>query len=108
MQTDPSKIRQLLKKTTHFDKDERFMATSDLTTELEKVDGKLDSSLQTPIRDAILKQLDDSSNDVQAIACRCLSAIVQKFNAEQVEEIVDKLGGLLVNGKMELRDIISS
>ena len=70
MSTDPSKIRQLLKKTTHFDKDERFMATSDLTSELEKVDGKLDSSLQTPIRDAILKQLDDTSNDVQAIACR--------------------------------------
>jgi len=105
MQPDPSKIRALLKKTQHFDKDERFMATSDLASELEKVEGQLDSSLQTPIRDAILKQLDDTSNDVQSIACKCLCSIVQKFVSEQVEEIVDKLGSLLVNGKFELRDI---
>jgi len=105
MQPDPSKIRALLKKTQHHDKDERFMATSDLAAELEKVEGQLDSSLQTPIRDAILKQLDDPSNDVQSIACNCLCKIVQKFVSEQVEEIVDKLGQLLVNGKMELRDI---
>jgi len=105
MQPDPSKIRALLKKTQHHDKDERFMATSDLAAELEKVEGQLDSSLQTPIRDAILKQLDDPSNDVQSIACNCLCKIVQKFVSEQVEEIVDKLGSLLVNGKMELRDI---
>eukprot|EP00486_Rosalina_sp_Unknown_P000289 CAMPEP_0201568816 /NCGR_PEP_ID=MMETSP0190_2-20130828/10097_1 /ASSEMBLY_ACC=CAM_ASM_000263 /TAXON_ID=37353 /ORGANISM="Rosalina sp." /LENGTH=393 /DNA_ID=CAMNT_0047990387 /DNA_START=90 /DNA_END=1268 /DNA_ORIENTATION=+ len=107
MQPDPSKIRALLKKTQHHDKDERFMATSDLATELEKVEGQLDSSLQTPIRDAILKQLDDPSNDVQSIACKCLCSIVQKFVCEQVEEIVDKLGSLLVNGKFELRDIYS-
>ena len=107
MQPDPSKIRALLKKTQHHDKDERFMATSDLASELEKVDGQLDSSLQTPIRDAILKQLDDPSNDVQSIACKCLCSIVQKFVCEQVEEIVDKLGYLLVNGKFELRDIYS-
>ena len=81
------------------------MATSDLAAELEKVEGRLDSSLQTPIRDAILKQLDDPSNDVQSIACNCLCKIVQKFVSEQVEEIVDKLGQLLVSGKMELRDI---
>ncbi|ETO22841.1 hypothetical protein RFI_14352 [Reticulomyxa filosa] len=122
MQTDAKNIRELLKKTQHHDKDERFMATSDLTAELEKVEGQLDASLQTPIRDAIMKQLDDPSNDVQAIACNCynnkeiiyllnlkkkksLSAIVQKFSCEQVEEITDKLGMLLVEGRMELRDI---
>ena len=102
---DASKIRELLKKTTHFDKDERFMATSDLAEALEQVEGQLDTSLQTPIRDAILKQLDDPSNDVQSIACQCLCRIVEKFLVEQVEEIVDKLGSLLVNGKFELRDI---
>ena len=105
MQPDATKIRKLLKKTQHHDKDERYMATSDLTNELEKVDGLLDSSLQTPIRDAILKQLDDVNNDVQAQAIRCLVAITQKFNAEQVEEIVDKLGVRLVESSMEIRDI---
>jgi len=105
MQPDPNTIRNLLKKTAHFDKDERFMATSDLITEFEKIEGQLDSTLQTPVRDAIIKELDDVSNDVQAIACRCLSTVVKKFNVEQVEEIIDKLGSSLVEGKMELRDI---
>merc|ERR1719163_2621125 len=104
---DTAKIRELLKLTKHHDKDERFMATSDLTAELEKVDGQLDSGLQTPIRDAILTQLDDPSNDVQAIACRCLAAVVQKFAGVQVEEIVDKLGQLLLTGRTEIRDIYS-
>merc|ERR1719510_2772999 len=104
---DAQKIRQLLKKTRHFDKDERFMATSDLQRELDQIEGQLNSGLQGPIRDAILKQLDDSSNDVQAIACRCLATCVKKFNREQVDEIVDKVGELLNTGRTELRDIYS-
>ena len=48
----------------------RFMATSDLTGELEKIEGQLDASLQSPIRDAIVNRLDDSSGDVQAIAVK--------------------------------------
>eukprot|EP01084_Bolivina_argentea_P078413 142273_1 len=107
MQPDPSKIRALLKKTQHHDKDERYMATSDLISELEKIEGEIDSSLQTPIRDAILKQLDDNSNDVQSVAAKCLCSIVQKFVCEQVEEIVDKLGLLVINGRFKLRDIYS-
>eukprot|EP01083_Nonionella_stella_P042265 114251_1 len=103
--SDVKSIRKLLEQTRHHDKDERFMATSDLTTELQKVEGELDLSLQTPIRNAILGQLDDNSNDVQAIAVKCLSAIVQKFRMSEVQEIVTKLGSLVVTGKSELRDI---
>jgi len=102
---DAQKIRQLLKKTKHFDKDERFMATSDLNRELEGIEGKLSGGLQRPIRDAILGQLDDSSNDVQAIACRCLATCARKFNVEQVDEIVEKVANLLITGRSELRDI---
>jgi len=102
---DAQKIRQLLKKTKHFDKDERFMATSDLNRELEVIEGQLSGGLQRPIRDAILGQLDDTSNDVQAIACRCLATCARKFNVEQVDEIVEKVAKLLISGRAELRDI---
>jgi cullin-associated NEDD8-dissociated protein 1 len=102
---EAAKIRELLKQTSHHDKDERFMAISDLSEELDKVDGRLDSSLQVPIRDAIMKRLEDASNDVQTQACNCLSAIVKKFEVKHVDSIVEKLGDLLVSGTMEQRDI---
>jgi hypothetical protein len=54
--------------TENIDKDERFMATSDLMNELEAFEGKVDAALQTQIRDAIIKELDDKSADVQTIA----------------------------------------
>jgi len=101
------KIRKLLEKTKHYDKDERFMATSDLNRELEGIEGQLSAGLQRPIRDAILGQLDDTSNDVQAIACRCLATCAKKFNIEQVDEIVEKVANLLITGRAELRDIYS-
>ena len=52
------------------------MATSDLTQELESNEGLVDATLQGPIRNAILKQLEDSSTDVQTVAvkwcaCKC-------------------------------------
>ena len=46
------------------------MATSDLTTELSQVEGLLEASLQVPVRNAILKQLDDTSIEVQAVAVK--------------------------------------
>lgn len=61
--------------TQHYDSDERYMATSDLTSELSQVEGLLEPSLQVPLRNAILKQLDDKSIEVQAVAvkwCTCL------------------------------------
>lgn len=44
--------------TRHHDKDERFMATSDLTTELDAIDA-IEKGLQGPVRDAIVSQLSD-------------------------------------------------
>ena len=40
------KINELIKKSSHYDADERYMAISDLTEELGKYDGKIESSLQ--------------------------------------------------------------
>ncbi len=72
------------------------MATSDIITEFEQYDGVIESSLQEAVRNAVLKQLEDSSIDVQAVAVKCLSILVKKFNQDIILDIVSKLGGLVV------------
>jgi hypothetical protein len=56
---------------------------------------------------AVLKQLDDKSNDVQSIAVKCLGILVTKVQVAQVADICAKLCDLILNGKQELRDIYS-
>lgn len=50
-------ISALLEKTSNWDKDERYMATNDLITELGKEGVKLDDVMEKRISAAILKQL---------------------------------------------------
>lgn len=106
MRANEDKIAQLLDKTTNFDKDERYMATSDLCVELNK-DVGLGPYLEPKICAAVLKQLDDKSNDVQSIAVKCLGILVTKVQVAQVADICAKLCDLVLNGKPELRDIYS-
>ncbi|GMF42945.1 unnamed protein product [Phytophthora fragariaefolia] len=77
------------------------MATSDLCVELNK-----DVELGV-VCAAVLKQLDDKSNDVQSIAVKCLGILVTKVQVAQVADICAKLCDLILNGKPELRDIYS-
>ncbi|CAM9727695.1 unnamed protein product [Chrysoparadoxa australica] len=98
-------LNQLLEKTSDFDKDERYMATTDLNTELQK-DLKLDAAMERRICTAVLKQLDDKSNDVQA-SVKCLGTLIKKVQEAQLGEICDKLCSLILQGKAELRDIYS-
>jgi hypothetical protein len=58
----------LFSQAENIDKDERFMAISDLMHALDAYEGKLDTTQQTQIRDTIIKVLDDKSADVQTIA----------------------------------------
>ncbi|ETI56808.1 hypothetical protein L916_00738 [Phytophthora nicotianae] len=106
MRANEDKIAQLLDKTTDFDKDERYMATSDLCVELNK-DVDLGPYLEPKVCAAVLKQLDDKSNDVQSIAVKCLGILVTKVQVSQVADICAKLCDLILNGKSELRDIYS-
>ncbi|GAB5360131.1 hypothetical protein AAMO2058_000601000 [Amorphochlora amoebiformis] len=105
MSANISLIYQLIKNTGHHDNDTRYMATHDLITELDKVD-VLEQSLQVRIRQAIIAQLDDKNTDVQTVAVRCLSTLVQKFDGEQVADIVGKLGSLVADAKQSAnRDV---
>ncbi|KAG9412449.1 Cullin-associated NEDD8-dissociated protein 1 [Aphanomyces cochlioides] len=106
MQGNTNSFVALLEKTTDFDKDERYMATSDLCNELQH-DVELGPDLERKICAAVLKQLDDKSNDVQSIAVKCLGILVTKVQEKQVGDICEKLCDLILNGKPELRDIYS-
>mmetsp|Transcript_19663 Transcript_19663/g.36390 ORF Transcript_19663/g.36390 Transcript_19663/m.36390 type:complete len:1244 (+) Transcript_19663:1-3732(+) len=82
------------------------MATSDICTELQN-DVKFPSNTERQICQAVLKQLDDSSHDVQAVAVRCLSILVKKVDQAQVTDICSKLCSLILEEKAELRDMYS-
>ena len=82
------------------------MGTSDLCNELQK-DLKIDATMEIRICAAVLKRLDDTSNDVQSKAIQCLGILLRKVQQEQIFEICDKLCTLILEGSDELRDIYS-
>lgn len=119
----------LLKKTEHYDKDERYMAISDLCEALKRnaahansaeVVGspsagnaassssypQIDSQTERRICSAVLSLLDDSSNDVQTVAVKTLSVLLSTVQEEQVVEIAERLCTLVLDqSKSDLRDV---
>jgi len=101
-------VAALLKKTSHYDKDERYMATSDLCEVLKKqtTDNTLDSNTERQICTAVLRLLHDKSNDVQAVAVKTLGVLLTVTGTEQVLEIADSLADQVLDAsKTELRDV---
>jgi cullin-associated NEDD8-dissociated protein 1 len=100
-------VHALLKKTSHYDKDERYMATSDLCEVLKKQsDGTLDASTERQICTAVLRLLHDKSNDVQAVAVKTLGVLLTTVQQEQVLEIAESLADQVLDAsKSELRDV---
>lgn len=101
-----SHLNTLIEKTSNWDKDERYMATNDICNEISK-EIKIDEATERRICAAVLKQLDDKSNDVQSVAVKCLAILLKKVQHAQVAEICEKLSSLLLDGKDALRDIYS-
>ena len=52
------------------DKDYRYMATSDLLSELNKESFKADQDLESKLTNIILQQLEDASGDVSGLAVK--------------------------------------
>lgn len=116
-------IGQLLEKIEHYDKDERYMATSDLCEVLKKhaaasnknqdVDmmdiqnnPTIDAASERKICQAVLRRVDDPSNDVQAIAVKTLGVLVTCVHEDQVVAIAGRLGALVLDKtKSALRDV---
>jgi hypothetical protein len=107
-------INALLKKTENYDKDERYMALSDLCEVVKRYAsasacegyGKIDSTTERRICTAVLSLLKDKSNDVQAVALKTLGVLLTTVQEEQVLEIADSLTDqILDQSKSELRDV---
>ena len=112
-------IQSLLEKTEHYDKDERYMATSDLCELLKRPGNSpsqssssgssnkiFDSETERRICTAVLRLLHDKSNDVQAVAVKTLGVLLTTVPQELVSEIGDSLADqVLDTGKSELRDV---
>lgn len=117
-------VSELLKKIENYDKDERYMATSDLCEVLKKHaaasssnNGEdvemsdintptIDSATERRICEAVLRRVDDSSNDVQAIAVKTLGVLVTCVHEDQVVTIAERLGALVLDkSKSALRDV---
>ncbi|KAJ1440484.1 armadillo-type protein [Ochromonadaceae sp. CCMP2298] len=80
------------------------MATTDLCSALSR-DIKIDENMEQRICAAVLKQLDDQSNDVQSVAVKCLAIITKKVQAQQISDVCLKLCSLILEGKDALRDV---
>ena len=84
------------------------MAVSDVCNLLSSTDSNsaaLDSSLERRVCAAILQRLDDTSNDVQSVAVKCLAVLLVRVREESVMTICDKLCEMVIKGKEELRDV---
>lgn len=108
--SNSASINALLKKTEHYDKDERYMATSDLCEVLKRHSSgegmSMDSTTERRICTAVLRLLHDKSNDVQAIAVKTLGVLLCCTKEEQVLEIADSLADQVLDAnKSELRDV---
>ena len=112
-------IAVLLKKTTHYDKDERYMALSDLCELLKKqlserstpsFDSHMDVHTERDICTTILRLLHDKSNDVQAIAVKTLGVLILTIqNVDLMNEIANSLLDQIIDlQKVELRDIYTA
>ncbi|VAI12981.1 unnamed protein product [Triticum turgidum subsp. durum] len=100
-------ITGILEKMTGKDKDYRYMATSDLLSELNKESFKADQDLESKLTNIVLQQLEDASGDVSGLAVKCLAPLVKKVSKDRVVEMTDKLCDKLLNGKEQHRDIAS-
>ncbi|XP_055985466.1 cullin-associated NEDD8-dissociated protein 2 [Sorex fumeus] len=105
MSTAAFHISGLLEKMSSSDKDFRFMATSDLMSELQKDSIQLDEDSERKVVTMLLRLLEDKSGEVQNLAVKCLGPLVGKVKEYQVETIVDALCTNMRSDKEQLRDI---
>uniref|UniRef100_A0A0E0G1V5 Cullin-associated NEDD8-dissociated protein 1 n=1 Tax=Oryza nivara TaxID=4536 RepID=A0A0E0G1V5_ORYNI len=100
-------ITTILEKMTGKDKDYRYMATSDLLSELNKEGFKADQDIEPKLTTTVLQQLEDASGDVSGLAVKCLAPLVKKVGEDRVVEMTNILCDKLLNGKDQHRDTAS-
>eukprot|EP00210_Caulerpa_lentillifera_P004245 g4049.t1 len=73
------------------DKDFRFMATSDLLTELQKEQIRFDWETEKRLCNVILQKMKDTAGEISEIAVKCLSVLLPKIQDTNLSEILQQL-----------------
>eukprot|EP00178_Gracilaria_changii_P005161 TRINITY_DN1838_c0_g1_i1.p1 TRINITY_DN1838_c0_g1~~TRINITY_DN1838_c0_g1_i1.p1 ORF type:complete len:1368 (-),score=313.45 TRINITY_DN1838_c0_g1_i1:1679-5644(-) len=84
-------VRAVLDKMESSDSDYRYMATSDLLTQLQTASIRADHDTQRRLSRAVLKLLSDTNTEVQALATRCLPYLALYVDPNNSAYIIDKL-----------------
>ena len=103
-----SAIHGLVLKMSNWDKDIRYMASSDICHFLQ-TNEELEEGQSRKIIAAGLKQLSDSDKQVKSQAIKLLALMSNRVEGVQVEEICVKLSQYVIEegGEEDLRDIYS-
>uniref|UniRef100_A0A8D2DID2 Cullin associated and neddylation dissociated 2 (putative) n=1 Tax=Sciurus vulgaris TaxID=55149 RepID=A0A8D2DID2_SCIVU len=91
MSTAAFHISSLLEKMTSSDKDFRFMATSDLMSELQKDSIQLDEDSERKVVKMMLRLLEDKNGEVQNLAVKWLGAPLGTFHASLLHCLLPQL-----------------
>ncbi|XP_077849564.1 cullin-associated NEDD8-dissociated protein 2 isoform X5 [Macaca mulatta] len=91
MSTAAFHISSLLEKMTSSDKDFRFMATSDLMSELQKDSIQLDEDSERKVVKMLLRLLEDKNGEVQNLAVKWLGAPLGAFHASLLHCLLPQL-----------------
>nr|KAF6420044.1 putative cullin associated and neddylation dissociated 2 (putative) [Molossus molossus] len=91
MTTAAFHISSLLEKMTSSDKDFRFMATSDLMSELQKDSIQLDEDSERKVVKMLLRLLEDKNGEVQNLAVKWLGAPLGAFHASLLHCLLPQL-----------------
>ncbi|KIY96332.1 hypothetical protein MNEG_11630 [Monoraphidium neglectum] len=101
-------VNLILEKIASKDKDFRYMATSDLLSELGKDSFRVDPDLERRLCAAVAVQLEDVSGDISGLAVKCLGLLVRKVGEQNAIAAVNDLTSKVVSSKKEsTRDIAS-
>ncbi|GFH30374.1 TIP120 domain-containing protein, partial [Haematococcus lacustris] len=100
----------ILEKIGSKDRDFRYMATSDLQTELIQGKFKTDPETERKLCTALVNQLDDAG-DISGLAVKCLGLLIRKVGELRAEDTIkvlcDKVVNVSTSNKQQQRDIAS-
>ncbi|KAK9803499.1 hypothetical protein WJX73_009717 [Symbiochloris irregularis] len=100
-------LGSILERIVSKDKDHRYMAVSDLQSELRKPEFRTDDSTERRLCKAVLQQLDESSGDISGLAIKCLGLLACRLQKDNVETLLQDLCTKLSTGKEHQRDLAS-
>ncbi|PFH37053.1 HEAT repeat-containing protein [Besnoitia besnoiti] len=101
-------LRELLADMTDCDKDRRYMAACDLTALVVGAQVEVEYTVQDHVVRALLRQLEDSSIDVQGNAAKCLSMFTARLSDEHLESVLLQLIRAALDRHSAVRDIYAA